>query len=62
MKAKYSKAEIAEEDGLRLSWEKSWLLIRPSNTEPVIRIFAEAETKKEAEKLTKSVVKLAKAY
>ncbi|MBQ2821327.1 MAG: phosphoglucosamine mutase [Thermoguttaceae bacterium] len=62
VKAKYSKAEIAEEDGLRLSWEKSWLLIRPSNTEPVIRIFAEAETKKEAEKLTKSVVKLAKAY
>lgn len=62
LKAKYPDAEVNEEDGLRLSWEKSWLLVRPSNTEPIIRIFAEAQTKKEAEKLTKAVAKLAKSY
>jgi phosphomannomutase len=32
-------------DGLRLDWpDKSWLLVRPSNTEPIVRAFAEATT------------------
>ena len=31
-------------DGLRLDWDGGWLLIRGSNTEPIVRIVAEAET------------------
>ena len=38
-------------DGIRIDWEDSWVLIRPSNTEPVIRITAEAKTEKSAEEL-----------
>jgi phosphomannomutase len=38
-------------DGIRIDWEDSWVLVRPSNTEPVIRITAEAQTDKSAEAL-----------
>ncbi len=38
-------------DGLRLDWPDKWLLIRGSNTEPIVRIFAEAPTAAEAEQL-----------
>jgi len=39
------------EDGLRLDFEKSWLHARASNTEPIIRLIAEAPTREEAERL-----------
>jgi phosphomannomutase len=38
-------------DGLRLDWPGKWLLVRGSNTEPIVRIFAEAPTAAEAQRL-----------
>lgn len=38
-------------DGLRLDWPNKWLLVRASNTEPIVRAVAEAETKDEARRL-----------
>jgi phosphomannomutase len=38
-------------DGLRLDWPDSWLLVRASNTEPIVRIIAEALTAEEAWRL-----------
>lgn len=38
-------------DGLRLDWSDRWLLVRASNTEPIVRIFAEALTNDAAEQL-----------
>jgi phosphomannomutase len=35
-------------DGLRLDWPNKWLLVRASNTEPIVRVFAEAPTAVEA--------------
>jgi phosphomannomutase len=47
-----SKAKsINHEDGIRIDFEKSWLHARASNTEPIIRIIAEAPTRNEAEEL-----------
>ena len=40
---------INEEDGIRFDFENSWLHVRPSNTEPIIRLIAEAPTREEAE-------------
>lgn len=53
VKAKMSpKAKhINEEDGLRFDFGKSWLHVRASNTEPIIRLIAEAPTREEAERL-----------
>jgi phosphomannomutase len=38
-------------DGLRLDWPGRWLLVRASNTEPIVRAIAEARTKTEAKRL-----------
>ncbi len=38
-------------DGLRLDWPNAWLLVRSSNTEPIVRIMAEAKTPAEAQRL-----------
>ncbi len=46
-----SGARADTEDGLRLDWESSWVHVRPSNTEPVVRIIAEAAEAAEADRL-----------
>jgi len=47
----FPDASISRIDGLKLLWENSWVHIRKSNTEPIIRIYAEAITKLEADNL-----------
>jgi len=42
-------------DGLRLDWQDRWLHVRGSNTEPIIRVIAEAPTADEAERMCKEV-------
>lgn len=49
---------IDETDGLKFAWEDKWIQVRASNTEPIIRIMAEAKTEKEAEDLVGSVREL----
>jgi phosphoglucosamine mutase len=44
-------AKVNTEDGLRLDWEDCWVHVRPSNTEPVVRIIAEATTSERAQEL-----------
>lgn len=48
-------------DGLRLDWADRWLLVRASNTEPIVRIFSEAPTSKEAESLCTEAAKVVEA-
>ena len=55
VKSIFSDAEINSNDGLKLIWNDCWIHIRTSNTEPIMRIYAEAPSKKEAEKLVKQV-------
>lgn len=38
-------------DGLRLDWSDRWLLVRPSNTEPIVRAVAEAPSEEDARRL-----------
>jgi len=38
----FPQARASRLDGLRLDWERGWLLVRSSNTEPIVRIVAEA--------------------
>jgi phosphomannomutase len=47
--------EIQRVDGTKLLLEDgSWLLIRPSGTEPVVRLYVEAKNAKDLEKLTEA--------
>ncbi|GAB6166819.1 phosphoglucosamine mutase [Thermostilla marina] len=43
LRAKFPEAQCDDQDGLRLDWPDRWLLVRPSNTEPIVRAIAEAE-------------------
>ena len=51
----FPKAQQNHLDGLKLIWNDSWLHIRKSNTEPIIRIYAEAPTKSEVLNLINKV-------
>ncbi len=42
LKQRFPDAAPDEQDGLRLGWDDRWLHVRPSNTEPVVRLIAEA--------------------
>ncbi len=43
--AKFPEAKCDQQDGIRFEWEKSWVHLRASNTEPVVRVIAEAPDK-----------------
>jgi phosphomannomutase len=51
LRAKFQDAEADERDGLRLSWRDRWLHVRPSGTEPIVRLIAEAPTANDAERM-----------
>lgn len=51
----YSNNKTSSIDGLKIYFDKSWVHLRKSNTEPIIRIYAEAKTKEEAHTLTKTI-------
>ncbi len=52
---RFSDASLDERDGLRFAWPKAWVHVRPSNTEPIARIIAEAPTREEAMQLCDAV-------
>ena len=49
LKIKYRDYPQNFEDGMRIDFEKSWINLRKSNTEPIMRVITEAPTLKEAE-------------
>jgi phosphomannomutase len=51
----FGDAEVSALDGLRFDWPGKWVLVRASNTEPIIRIMSEAETAGEADRLCQEV-------
>jgi len=57
VKEKYSKEKINDIDGVKIEFEASWVQLRKSNTEPIIRIYAEAKTKEMADELAHIVIK-----
>ncbi|WP_022836147.1 phosphoglucosamine mutase [Salisaeta longa] len=45
------EAELSTVDGLKISFDDRWVHMRPSNTEPILRVYAEAPTADEAQAL-----------
>ncbi len=50
---KYKDQPVNLLDGVKIDFEDSWVHLRKSNTEPIIRVISEAPTKEQAEKLGK---------
>ena len=59
LKAAYSDAVSSEGDGLRLDWDDHWVQVRASNTEPIIRVIAEAPDSDIAETLCADAMEIA---
>lgn len=55
----FSDANKSTMDGIRFDWANKWILVRPSNTEPIVRAIAEAGSREEAEMLCKVAADLA---
>jgi len=47
----FADASADTQDGLRLAWADRWVHVRPSGTEPIVRVIAEAPTESEARQL-----------
>ncbi|MBR0534404.1 MAG: phosphoglucosamine mutase [Bacteroidales bacterium] len=61
LKVKYADEKINTMDGVRVDFEKErkWVILRKSNTEPIIRIYAEAPARRQAEALADEVIEIA---
>ncbi|KGL52417.1 phosphoglucosamine mutase [Porphyromonas canoris] len=55
IRSHYPQATPTTTDGLKLDFETTWVQIRKSNTEPIVRIYSEAPTMKEAEAIAEEV-------
>lgn len=57
----YSDEDINDIDGVKISFEdrREWVHLRRSNTEPIIRIYAESQTMESAEKLAEEIIAIA---
>src|SRR6266704_3962000 len=51
LRKRFGDATVDTQDGLRLAWPDRWLHVRPSGTEPIIRLIAEAPTSADAQRL-----------
>ncbi|MFA9392293.1 MAG: phosphoglucosamine mutase [Prolixibacteraceae bacterium] len=56
MKAKYSNEQVNDIDGVKIDFSESWVHLRKSNTEPIIRIYSEAPSTKEADELAQKII------
>ncbi len=63
LKELYANEDVNTIDGVKISFEstKQWVHLRKSNTEPIIRIYAEAQTPEEAETLANQIIVVAKS-
>jgi phosphomannomutase len=56
MKEKYADHPINDIDGVKIEMDKEWVHLRKSNTEPIIRIYAEAATRERADELARQIM------
>ncbi len=56
LREKYRNEQINTEDGLKIDFESGWVHLRPSNTEPIIRVYSESNSIVVAENLAKKII------
>jgi phosphomannomutase len=56
IKEKYKNHQINDIDGVKIDFEKEWVHLRKSNTEPIIRIYSESESEATANHLAKKIM------
>lgn len=62
IKKKYKKNPINDEDGLKIEFDNDWVHLRTSNTEPIIRIYAESEFETTANNIAQQLMRDIKEF
>jgi phosphomannomutase len=62
MEKEYANEEISTIDGVKIDFEKNWVHLRKSNTEPIIRIYTEAFSQEEADDLGDKMIEKIKSF
>jgi phosphomannomutase len=62
MKDKYKNEKVNDIDGVKIDFPDEWVHLRKSNTEPIIRIYAESKSKESADKLALRIMEEIKAF
>jgi phosphomannomutase len=57
LEERYKNQEINNEDGLKIMFDNDWVHLRPSNTEPIIRIYSESEHETTANNIAQCIIK-----
>jgi phosphomannomutase len=55
---KYATYAINKIDGMKIDFENKWVHLRPSNTEPIVRIYTEAPSQTEADDLADNIISI----
>jgi phosphomannomutase len=58
VKEMYSNEKITDIDGVKIDFADSWVHLRKSNTEPIIRVYSEASTMEQADALGKKIMQV----
>ena len=56
LETKFGQYPINKIDGFKIDFENAWVHLRSSNTEPIIRIYTEAPSQLEADKLADEII------
>lgn len=58
VKEEFKSEKVTDIDGVKIDFADKWVHLRKSNTEPIIRVYSEAHTLEEAEKIGKEVMEI----
>lgn len=61
LKKKYADEKVTDIDGVKIDFERGWVHLRKSNTEPIIRIYSEAKDEAAANQLAEEVIAVAQS-
>lgn len=61
MEKEYQNEEISTVDGVKIDFPENWVHLRKSNTEPIIRIYTEAQSQQEADELADRMIEKIKS-
>jgi len=56
MEKRYSNEQLTTIDGVKIDFSESWIHLRKSNTEPIIRVYTEAPSQEEADTLANKII------
>ena len=62
IKKKYKKNPVNTDDGLKIEFDNDWVHLRTSNTEPIIRIYAESDFETKASNIAMQIMRDIKEF